>query len=316
LPGPFPLAEAKLMLHDLRRLARPLMWVITLVPFGVGYLMAHRQQGAHQSLCRQTSSECVSAILSLSASLLVWGPLICLAALAINDVYDVQGDSLNPRRVDAPVSTGRRSTRFAFVAAHVAAAGAVLVAANIRPAFALVTLVFLVLAWLYSIPPVRLKVRPGFDVAINAVGDGGLTILGGWTSARSIGGFPWVIFVVGCLAAAGWYLPTTILDYESDLDAGYTTTAIRLGPRVTYRIGLGFWTAAGVACFALAATGVILPRHAMWPLAVSVPGLIWLYYWALGRAYEQPALQRGMTVMSYASFGPLLVILLMYAGIL
>ena len=114
----------------------------------------------------------------------------------------------------------------------------------IRPAFALATSLFLVLGWLYSVPPVRLKVRPGFDVAINAVGDGGLTILAGWTAARSIDGFPWIIFVLGCLAAAGLYLPTTVADYQSDLAANYTTIAIRLGPRTVYRIGLGFWIVA------------------------------------------------------------------------
>lgn len=316
MPTPSRLAKARRVLLDLCVLARPLMWVVTLVPFGVGYLMAHRQHGMHQAFCGRTSSECASALLTLSAGLLVWGPLICLAALAINDVYDVEGDSLNARRVDAPVSTGRRSRRFAFVAAHVAAAGAIVVAATIRPAFALVTLAFLVLAWVYSIPPVRLKERQGFDVAINAVGDGGLTLIAGWTAARSVNGFPWVIFLVGCLAAAGWYLPTTILDYQSDLSAGYTTIAVRLGPRVAYSIGLGFWTAAGVGCLLLAATGTVLPQEATWVLIVSVPSLIWLYHREFGRAYEQSALQRGFTTMGYVSFVPLVAIVLMYAGIL
>ena len=231
----------KQALLDLLFLSRPLMWLVLLVPFGVGYLMARRQPAAGQGL---PTFESTATILPLLASLVIWGPLICLAVLAINDVYDVEGDSLNPRRFDAPVANGRLSTRSAFIIAHIAGAVAVTLALVIRPAFALVTLIFLVLGWLYSMPPVRLKVRPGFDVVINAMGDGGLTILAGWTAARSINGFPWIIFVLGCLAAAALYLPTTVTDYQSDLAADYTTVAIRLGPRTVYRIGLGFWIVA------------------------------------------------------------------------
>jgi lycopene elongase/hydratase (dihydrobisanhydrobacterioruberin-forming) len=278
--------------------------------------MARRQPGASQGLCLQPAFECASAILPLLASLVVWGPLICLAVLAINDVYDVKGDSLNARRVNAPVAGGRLSTRSAFIIAHVAGAVAVLMAAGIRPAFALVTFLYLALGWLYSIPPVRLKVRPGFDVAINAVGNGGLAMLAGWTSARSINGFPWLIFVLGCLAGAALYLPTTVADYQSDLAADYTTVAIRLGPRTTCRIGLGFWTIAGVGCLVLAARGIVLPRRAVWVLAVSTPTLIGLYHWAFGRVHEQRELLRGMGIVGLASFVPLLVIVLIYLDIL
>jgi lycopene elongase/hydratase (dihydrobisanhydrobacterioruberin-forming) len=305
----------KRVLLDLWLLSRPLMWLVLLVPFGVGYLMARRQPEAGQGLCPLPTFESAAAILPLLASIVIWGPLNCLAVLAINDVYDVEGDSLNPRRVDAPVATGRLSTRFAFIIAHIAGAVAVSVAVAIRPAFALVTFLFLVLGWLYSVPPVRLKGRPGFDVAINAVGDGGLTMLAGWTSARSINGFPWIIFALGCLAAAALYLPTTVADYPSDLAADYTTVAIRLGPRTVYRIGFGFWIVAGVGGLVLAAKGIVLPHRAVWVLAVSVPTLIGFYHWAFGQVREQRELLRRMGIVGFGSLVPLLVIVLMYAGV-
>jgi lycopene elongase/hydratase (dihydrobisanhydrobacterioruberin-forming) len=305
----------KRTLLDLLLLSRPLMWVVLLVPFGLGYLMARRQPGVGQGLSSLPAFESAAAILPLLASLVIWGPLACLAALAINDAYDVEGDSLNPRRIDAPVANGRLSSRSAFIIAHIAGALAVSAAVVIRPAFALVTFVSLVLAWLYSVPPVRLKVRPGFDVAINALGDGGLTMLAGWASTRSINGFPWIIFVLGCLAAAALYLPTTVADYQSDLAAEYTTVAIRLGPRTVYRIGLGFWIVAGVGDLVLAAKGIILPQRAVWVLAVSVPTLIGLYHWAFGQVREQPEFLRRMGVVGFGSLVPLLVIVLMYAGV-
>lgn len=308
-------ARARQALLDLLLLARPLMWLIPLVPFGVGYLMARRRPGASQHPCLRTTFECAPATLTLLVGLTVWGPLICLAVLAINDVYDVKGDSLNPRRSNAPVARGRLSTRSASVIAHIAGIIAILAAAAVRPAFALVTFLFLALGWLYSVPPVRLKVRPGFDVAINAVGDGGLAILAGWTSARAIAGFPWPIFALGCLAAAALYLPTTVADYQSDLTAEYTTVAIRLGSHAVYRIGLSLWTVTGVGCLLLAARGTVFPRQAVWVLAVSTPTLIWLYHWSFGRVHEQPELLRRMGIMGLLSFMPLLLIVLMYVGI-
>ena len=308
-------ANAKRVLHDLRLLSRPLMWLIPLVPFVLGYLMAHRQAGVHRGFCSPSNSDCISTILSLVASILVWGPLISLAVLAINDVYDVAGDSLNPRRADAPVSHGRLSLHTTSIVAHTAGIVAIAVASSVRPAFGFVTFVFLVLGWLYSVPPVRLKVRPGFDVAINALGDGGLSVLGGWTSVRAIHGFPWIIFAVASSAAAALYLPTTIADYDSDRAAGYTTIAIRLGPGVAYQIGLGLWILSGVGCFVLAAGRIVLPQRAVSVLLISIPALIGLYRWAFGRVQEQRELLRGMGIVGGAAFLSLLIIVLMYVGV-
>jgi 4-hydroxybenzoate polyprenyltransferase len=305
----------KRVLLDLWRLGRPMMWLIPLVPFGLGHLMASRQPGAGQGLCFAPTVECATAILPLLAGIVVWGPLSCSAVLAINDAYDIEGDSLNPRKVGSPVASGRFSARSAFIIAHVEGALAVVVAAVIRPMFGSVTFLALALGWLYSVPPVRLKVRPGFDVAINAVGNGGLSIMAGWTSARSIDEFPWIVFVLACSAAAALYLPTTVLDYQSDLAANYSTVAIRLGPRAVHRIGLGFWIVAGVGCLVLAAKGIVLPQRSVWVLVVSVPALIGLYHWAFRRVREQRESLAWLGIVGFGSLAPLLVIVLMYADI-
>jgi chlorophyll synthase len=254
-------------------------------------------------------------MLPLLAGIVVWGPLSASAVLAINDAFDVKGDSLNPRKASSPVASGRLSARSAFIIAHVEGALAVVMATVVRPLFGLVTLLALALGWLYSVPPVRLKVRPGFDVAINAVGNGGLSILAGWASVRSIDEFPWIVFVLACSAAAALYLPTTVLDYQSDLAAEYSTVAVRLGPRAVHRIGLGFWIVAGVGGLALATKGIVLPQKSLWVLAVSVPLLIVLYHWAFRRVRELRESLAWLGIVGFGSLAPLLVIVLMYADI-
>lgn len=299
-------------LRDLRLLSRPLMWLIPLTPFTLGYLMAHHQPGPHPGFDCQVAATCSSATFTLLTGLLTWGPLICLAVLAINDVYDVPSDTLNPRRSDGPVAAGRVSVRAAFIIAHVAAGAALVVALAVAPLFALTTSVFLTLGWLYSVPPVRFKTRPGFDVLINAVGDGGLSLLGGWAVIRPIDEFPWAVFMLACMAAAALYLPTTVADRDSDLAAGYTTIAVRLGARVTYRIGLSLWILTGAMSLLLAAKRIFFPPASAWILLGCSPALISLYHWAFARERDQASLLRRMGVVGLAGFVPLVGVLALY----
>lgn len=296
-------------------IARPALWLVSLVPFYVGHLLATRWLIAGQDACVPPTGECPEAVAPVLTGLVVWGPLVWLAVLAINDAHDVDGDRRNPRKGGAPLVDGRLTVRGALVAAHVTAAAALLVALTVRPAFALVTLAFLVLGWLYSVPPVRLKDRPGFDVAANALGVGAIAVLAGWTVVRPIDGFPWVMAVAGVLVATALYIPTTVTDYRADLASGYTTIAVRLGPRGAHRIGLAAWTAACGLAVALAATGHVFPHRTLWTQAAAAPVLVWLYHRFLGRAREPDEVVHGIVVVSWAFLVPYLVFALMYTGI-
>jgi chlorophyll synthase len=178
------------------------------------------------------------------AALLVLGPLVWGAVLAVNDRHDIPGDRRNPRKAHAPLVTGALTPADVHRFGLLSAAAALLVAVAIGPAFAAGTAAVLLLGHLYSAPPVRLKSRPGADVAVNALVVGVLGPLAGWTLHRPATDFPPPMILLGLLLAAALYLPTTVLDLAADRAAGDRTAAVRWQPRACYRAGLTLWAAA------------------------------------------------------------------------
>ena len=213
----------------------------------------------------------------------VMGPLVWLAVLAVNDAYDLPSDRLNPRKAKSPLLDGRITLRAAKRLAFAAAVAAVGLSLHVGIVFALGVLLAVLLGYAYSVPPVRLKTRAGFDVAVNALALGAFGPLAGWAAVNpDLSDFPWLMGLQGTLAAIGLYLPTTLADLEADRAAGYQTVAVRFGPRTTYLIGYAAWIAAATLSVILAATNTIIPRT-MLPLElVMVPVLIAAYRKLIG----------------------------------
>jgi 4-hydroxybenzoate polyprenyltransferase len=288
-------------LADVLALGRPWFWPVSLLPYYVGVLLAtHRLLPPVADLPR------------LAAGGLVAGPLVWLAVLAINDVHDLPGDDGNPRKANAPLTSRRMSVTTARAAAGTAGVLAVLVAVPVGWAFAAGTLVALLLGWAYSAPPVRLKERPGLDVAVNALAVGALGPYGGWAAVHGIGGFPWVMAVQGTLVGVALYVPTTLADHGADADSGYRTVAVRLGPRRAYRLGLVAWLAAAGWSALLAATGTMIPRRMLWFELVMVPVLVVAYHLLLRRR----ASFGRIVVVSLLFLAPSVVFALTYTGLL
>jgi chlorophyll synthase len=257
---------------DVVAIARPWLWPVSLLPFYVGVVLANER-------LLPTAGQ----LPRLLVAALVVEPLVWLAVLAINDVHDLPGDLRNPRKANSALTSGRLSLSTVRGIAYGAAIAALAASLTVGRAFAAGALLALVLGWLYSAAPVRLKARPGADVAANGLALGALGPLAGWTAVHPLSGFPWPIAVLGVLVGAALYVPTTLADYQSDLAIGYRTIAVRLGPGLAYRLGLAAWTAAGLMSVALAATGTVIPRHMLPFEAATVPGLILAYHLLLRR---------------------------------
>jgi 4-hydroxybenzoate polyprenyltransferase len=252
---------------DLVLLSRPMFWPLSIVATQLGFVLA-----THRVVPRG------GEIPVLANAALVAGPLVWLAAGCVNDASDVVGDRISARKAGSPVVEGRLTPGAALRIGGVASGLAVLAALPLGGLFTLGTALVVLLGWAYSAPPLRLKARPGFDVAVNAVVVGALGPLGGWVAVTgTVDGFPWPIAAIGLLAVGGLYLPTTVVDRDADRRVGIRTTAVVLGPRSTFELGFGLWAGSAVLAFGLAATGVVLDRSLL-PLHLLIaPVLLTLY---------------------------------------
>ncbi len=320
------------MLQALWRLARPEVWMVTFLPVLIGHVLATREllPGLdtaiafwHQATSTgATSSEFLATLSSiwdqahrLLLGLLVMGPLLWTATLLINDVHDLDGDRLNPRKARSPLVQGVVSRGWASNAAHGIGAAALIAAWFVGTTFFLLVLANLVLAWAYSVPPVRLKTRPGADVAVNAIGVGLLSGLAGWSLAAPLIEFPFHLAPQALAVAIAVYVPTTLVDREADLESGYLTLATHLGKRRAYHVGWVAWIACNIGALLLSWTNTVIPR-AMFPLlVVFVPLLLYQYHIFIGKAQTGPARVQGIILCSLTFLAVNCIFALMYTGL-
>ncbi len=204
--------------------------------------------------------------LVIGAGIALAGPLVCATSQAANDWFDRHVDAINePGR---PIPSGRIPGRWGL---YIAIAWTAL---SLALAAALGTWVFgaavagLMLAWVYSAPPLRLKQNGWWgNTAVAACYEGLPWITG---AAVMIGGAmpDWRVFVLAALYSAGAHGIMTLNDFKSvegDLRMGVGSIPARIGPE----------RAAVLACVTMA-----LPQ-------VAVIAFLWswgLVPWALGVA--------------------------------
>jgi len=246
--------------------SRPWFWPVSWVPAYLGTVLAGEAWlPARGDLPRA------------AVALLVLGPLIWGAVLAQNDLHDLHSDRANPRKSSAPLVAGavsERRLRMWYRGMALASIGAALF---VGPLFVLGVAGVLVLGWAYSVPPLRLKTRPGWDIAVNAFVVGVLAPAAGWSITRPPWEFPWQFGLIGLLFAAALYVPTTVTDLVADSGAGDTTFAVRFGARLAYRLGIGLWVAALAFSMGCAWFDALVPRSTLVPQLFMVPVLAAAY---------------------------------------
>ena len=246
--------------------SRPWFWPVSWVPAYLGTVLAgHAWLPAPEDAGRAV------------VALLVLGPLIWGAVLAQNDLHDLRSDRANPRKATAPLVTGAVSAQRLQRWYYGIALASVGCALYVGPLFVAGVAGVLVLGWAYSVPPLRLKTRPGWDVAVNALVVGVVSPGAGWAITRAPWEFPWQFGVLGVLFAAALYVPTTVTDLAADSGAGDTTFAVRFGARFAYRIGVVLWGSALLFSLVCAALDVVVPRSTLGAQLVLAPVLLGAY---------------------------------------
>jgi chlorophyll synthase len=213
---------------------------------------------------------------------LLAGPLVCGSSQAINDWFDRDVDAINqPQR---PIPSGRIPGRWGLYIAIGWMLLSAAVAAMLGPWVFVAGVVGLVLAWIYSAPPIRLKLNGWWGNSAVAASYEGLP----WFTAAAVmtGALPSTqILLLAGLYSFGAHGIMTLNDFKSvegDRRLGVGSLPVRLGvPR-----------AARVACAFMAAPQlVVIVLLLSWghPLHAAAIGLaLAVQFWMMARLIAAP----------------------------
>lgn len=194
---------------------RPLSWPVVMFHFSVGALLA-------SVFSRPTLWQFVS----LAWGALLWGVCLNGGTLALNSAFDRDEGDIG--YLDNPPPVPPHLSLVGIVLMLGGAVGAWLLA----PLFFICYGICVVLSFLYSCPPIRLKAHAGFDVIINASGYGTLTLLAGWGvfEPRFATRILLLALAYGFLFA-GFYPLTQIYQRKHDKARMDLTFTVCVGPR-------------------------------------------------------------------------------------
>jgi len=214
-------AGALAAFKGLVRTSRPLGWVAALALYRIG--MAY-------GFVKETP-------VTIGLSVVLTFPY-CLYLFGLNDLADEESDRKNPRKgnwlhgASEPVSRPLLARVSPWVSG-----GAVAVFVPFLPLkAALVLSGILFVSWAYSCRPFRLKEVPIVDGLVTAsimIGLLGVGYLSGGTQVP----IPAEAYCV-TPTLAGLHIFASVVDVESDREAGHRTLAVRLGPRVAGAVAL------------------------------------------------------------------------------
>lgn len=221
----------------------------------------------------------------LVAGIVLAGPLLVATSQVVNDWFDRHVDAIN--EPDRPIPSGRIPGRWGLYLAILWTALSLAVASLLGPWVFGAAALGMVLAWLYSAPPVRLKQNGWLGNAACAITYEGFAWFTG--AAVMLGALPdWRIILFALLYSAGAHGIMTLNDFKSiegDRRTGIGSLPVRLGvPR-----------AAQVACAVMAAPQVLVVALLLaWdrPLQAGIVGLVLALQLALMARFLKEPLAR------------------------
>jgi lycopene elongase/hydratase (dihydrobisanhydrobacterioruberin-forming) len=229
---------------------RPMEWPIMTAHFLLGTFIA------------------VGLRLPWKATLLGWFIFVVLlngGTLAINSAFDNdEGDIGYLRQPPKP-------PKYLLHISVLMLAASLLLGFLLPTVFAWSNAACVIMAVLYSVPPIRLKARAGWDMLINCVGFGLLTPLAGWGLTGRELNTAFVMAAIGFAFLFGSLYPLTqIYQIEEDRGRGDRTLVIKLGEAAS------LWLALVLAVLAHGFFGYGILRMQRNPLPVLISLAAWL----------------------------------------
>jgi len=172
----------------------------------------------------------------LVGGMLLAGPLVCGTSQAVNDWFDRHVDAINePAR---PIPSGRIPGRWGLYIGLIWSALSLLVAALLGVWVLVATGVALVLAWAYSMPPLRLKQNGWWGNAAVGFSYEGIAWFTG--AAAILSGFPGgPIVILAVLYSLGAHGIMTLNDFKAvdgDRRMGIASLPAKLGTDTAARV--------------------------------------------------------------------------------
>jgi len=160
---------------------------------------------------------------------LLAGPLVCGTSQAVNDWFDRHVDAINePNR---PIPSGRIPGRWGLYIGIIVSLLSLLVAALLGVWVLVATVIALLLAWFYSMPPIRLKQNGWWGNAAVGFSYEGIAWFTG--AAAMLSGFPpFPIIALLVLYSLGAHGIMTLNDFKAvagDRRMGIATLPVQLG---------------------------------------------------------------------------------------
>ena len=158
----------------------------------------------------------------------------CMAfTFAINNYYDADSDRANPRRMHKnALASGDISKKGAMAINILCIMVPLLILSWYKPVVIPITMLLIVWSALYSIPPIRIKGRPGLDVIWHFFGFVYIVLLGALI-AGSLSQLVWLIALsLGVFSCIG-QLANHYEDFEYDKESGTRTFTVRFGLKAT-----------------------------------------------------------------------------------
>ncbi len=205
----------------------------------------------------------------LVAGMILAGPLVCGTSQAVNDWYDRHVDAIN--EPDRPIPSGRIPGRWGLWIACIGTVISLIVGWAINPWVGAATVLGLILAWIYSAPPVRAKANGWWGPGVCAAAYEGLTWFTG--AAVMIGDLPaWQILLVLGLYAAGADGIMVLNDFkavEGDRLSGLRSRPVIMGER-----GAALLACATMAVPQAVVAALLYSWGAIWPAALVAVSLV------------------------------------------
>jgi 4-hydroxybenzoate polyprenyltransferase len=210
------------------QVSRPIIWPVLPLVYGLGLNASHAR---------------LSTIAVLQMLLLTFP--MNLVGCGLNDIYDYESDRRSARRRAVWGAVVHNDVRPLMLRASLGMMPLVVLGACLTRNWdnIVATVSLLLVAWLYSVPPVRFKERPPLDSLANGLG----YFLLPFTMGYSLNADPRMMplrYYLLALCVCGVHALASAADYDADRAAGHRTLAVRFGRRTAAAVAFGTFLAA------------------------------------------------------------------------